>query len=226
MSEWIDGQINRPLQSEYDVGRSIVELVADGMPLHRERWKNWDNLLAVDCAMDRPALDPILDAGACRDPLYPSAFLPGLSRRGYRNLTGCNIDEKETVIENGIYYDHADITASGYAKNHFGFVACLSVIEHGVDEFMFLDEMARILMPGGQLFVSFDYWKDKIDAGGRTAFGAPVRVFDAMETRDMCSYAHEIGLSEPSRVHYDCKDPVVKWLGMEYTFMNLLFEKH
>ncbi len=47
-----------------------------------------------------------------------------------------------------------------YPDAHFQTVACLSVIEHGVDVVKFCREVSRLLKPGGDLWLTFDYWPD------------------------------------------------------------------
>lgn len=225
--EWAEAQTNRPLQNEEDVGYAYVASLQSDVRFHRERWKNWDNYLAVyHCLNTCSRHLPVLDAGACRDPKYPSAFLPTLADHGFTRLLGCNLDEPKGVVthENGVHYQHADITDTTFEEDKFGFIACLSTIEHGVPVLDFLDEMYRILKPGGHLFVSFDYWQNHIDTKGVEAFGVPIKIFDLGATMDMCEYARRIGFTH-SKVNYSCGDPLVKWMGFEYTFMNLLFHK-
>ncbi len=223
---WVGSQTNRPLQSEYDVSRAYVEMVPYALPTHNERWKNWDAALALyhACQTTHPA-DPVLDAGACRDPKYPSPFLPGLQSMGYQRLYGCNLDETKTEYERGICYQHGDITELEHPDAYFGYVACLSVLEHGVDWRLFFTEMARVIKPGGHLFVSFDYWETPVDTGDRTAFGVPVKIFDRFDVTSMITYAGDLGFNLTLPADLKCRDKVVKWMGMEYTFYNLLFKR-
>lgn len=230
-AEWVRDQTNCPLLSDVEAHRAEVFALEQGLPFHGEHWKNWDNMLATAHCLDKCGRgERVLDAGACRDPKSPSAFLPGLGRLGFTRRHGINLDEPGYSVHDGAVYENCDITKTHFIDGEFAFVACLSVIEHGVDEFAFLKEMGRIIHPGGHLFVSFDYWHDPIDTGGRTAFGAPVRIFDRLDVHKMVNYANarDLILSErASRVipRVLCGDKVVKWLGLEYTFMNLLFRK-
>lgn len=229
-AKWVKEQTNRPLLTDVEASRAEVFALEQGIPFHGEHWKNWDSVLATAHCLNMCDLnDPVLDAGACRDPKSPSVFLPGLGKFGFACRWGVNLDEKEHVIEDGVNYKAGDIMHTDFSTDYFGFVACLSTIEHGVDEFKFLREMSRIIMPGGHLFVSFDYWHDPIDVGDRTAFGAPVRIFDMHDVLKMVNYAAAKDLILADRAHktleLKCQDKVVKWLGLEYTFMNLLFRK-
>jgi SAM-dependent methyltransferase len=224
---WALEQTNRALQSEFDVSRAYVEMIPAALPYHNERWKNWDAAIAIYHA-DRTVQEDgvILDAGACRDPKYPSPFLPAMQRLGFQRLYGVNLDEKYEQYENGICYGHGDITdLFQFPNGYFDFVACLSVIEHGVDPCKFLAEMSRVLRRGGHLFVSFDYWEDPIATGDRTAFGVPVKIFSRDDVTRMVRYASDVRLNLTSPLDLSCKDRVVKWLGLEYTFANLLLCK-
>lgn len=222
--DWAISQTNRPLQCELDVDRAYLELAQRGLPFHNERWKNWDAWIATaHVTANTPTEDRVLDAGACRDPKYPSPFLPAIQKQGYQRLTGVNLDEKETEYENGICYHHGDITNLPFSGRHFGFVACLSVLEHGVDWRLFFVEMQRVIRGGGRLFISFDYWDDPIDVGDRMAFGAPVHIFDRAEVMQMVAYARDTGFNLNGPLDLTCKDRVVTWLGLQYTFCNLLF---
>lgn len=227
MIEWARGQTNRALLSERDVSRAYVELVPFALPRHNERWKNWDAAIALAHLHESTfSNDNVLDAGACRDPKYPSPFLPAAQRLGVQRLYGVNLDEKGVVIEHGIRYEHGDITNLKFATGFFNYIACLSVIEHGVEIRPFFQEMRRVLHRGGHLFVSFDYWKDPIDTGDRMAFGVPVKIFSAHDVVQMVRIAGKCGLVlDQCRLDLACKDPVVKWLGLEYTFCNLLFRR-
>ncbi len=226
MIEWAKTQTNRALLSERDVDRAYVEMVPDALPYHNERWKNWDAAIALaNLYWTTTTEERVLDAGACRDPKYPSPFLPGAQRYGYQRLHGVNLDEERREFEDGICYDHGDITKLSFPNKYFGYVACLSTIEHGVDYQLFLAEMARILHSGGHLFVSFDYWVNPIDTGDRMAFGVPVKIFSSDDVLRMVAYANDVGLEPTTKLDLTCKDRVVNWIGLNYTFCNLLFRR-
>jgi len=168
----------------------------------------------------------MLDAGACRDPGSPSVFLPSLAKMGFTDLTGCNIDEPEPgETVRGVRYEYCDIERMRYPEEKFQFVACLSCIEHGIDWRKYFIETARVLRPGGYLFTSFDYWFNPVDTKGQRAFGAPIKIFTSQDVMQMAVFAKECGLNLMKRPILDCKEAVVEWMGMKYTFMNLLMKK-
>ncbi len=226
LDEFAARETNRALRSDgaIELARALTE--AAGLPQHGDRPKAWDNLLAVYWA-DKLCEDAdarILDAGAGDE----SAFLPAMARHGFRNLVACNTDKeifRGSDDAASVAYWRADITDMPWDDGEFDFIACLSVIEHGVDVPKFLSEAARVLKPGGHLFISTDYWQDPIDCGGRMAFGAPVRIFDWGAIGRLEMEARVLGLIPTGLIDYRCEDHTVQWIGLEYTFINLLLRK-
>lgn len=219
---------NQPLLTQSQVDAAVQERVKRGLPLHNDvvPWKNWDNWLATLACVDIGGGNRdhiVMDAGGDHN----SAFLPGLHKLGYSRLWNLNTDI--TVPKStgeGIHWLCADITSTGFGDKHFDFVACLSVIEHGVNWRRFIGEMARVIRPGGHLFVSYDYWETPINTGDRTAFGAPVWLPDADEVRALVTYATGRGfLLTGGELDLECRDRVVSWLGLDFTFMSLLFRR-
>lgn len=223
LPSWVRSQTNRPLRHRDAVDYACNEL-AKVAPLHPDRPKNWDTLLAVHHALSwaGDVQAPILDAGAGKE----SAFLPAMYRLGHRDLIGVNLlfDKPEAI--GGICYEPGDITKLSYPDAHFQFIACLSVIEHGVDVPKFLAEAARVLRPGGSLFLSFDYWNEPIDYSHWTARGVEMGFFNSRSALNLIVEAGLSGLrvdgSDPS---FETQDAVVHHIGLDYTFMNLLFRK-
>ena len=221
---WAVAEVNSPLLSESDVDSAVEFLDILGLPHHGDRPKDWDNLIALAFAgMHVEPSGMILDAGAGDG----SAFLPGLRKLGFRNLVGCNLDIRGQAYVDGIGYEYGNIEALRFYANSLDFIGCFSVIEHGVDVSKFLGQAARTLKPGGMLFISTDYWMHSIDTGDRQAFGAPVRIFSA---NDICCAVNEaatlgLHLTCGGLPQLLCADRVIKWIGLEYTFLNLLFRK-
>ena len=219
---WLANQTNCALADKDSVASCKKILERANLPLHRDDPKNWDNALAIwHAATTTDLTQPVLDIAATAE----SAFLPSLAIMGYRNLTSINLTQKQVEIVNGIKYQYGDCTQTTFQDNTFGFISCLSVIEHGVDVEMFLRESHRILQPGGHLFISTDYWIDPVDTYGQKAFGAPVKVFTSDDIRLLVKQAESIGLRMTGSIQLGCKDRVVNWIGMNYTFINILFEK-
>jgi SAM-dependent methyltransferase len=222
--DWVRGQTSAALRDGLAVEIAEVLLREAGLPLHPDRPKSWDTFLAVYHALDLGAIAaPVLDAGAER---Y-SMLLPALRRLGAEDLTGINLVFGAPERIGGIVYRHGDVTASGLPSGRFGFVACLSVIEHGVDPAAFFREAARLLRPGGHAFVSFDYWEDGVDTGGQRAYGVPIRIFTRADVAHMQTDAAAAGLVTEGVGDFRCDERVAHWhrFGLRYTFANLLLRK-
>lgn len=217
-------ETNCVLQTSAKVDLAARAMSDAQLPLHPDWPKNWDTAIAlyhaIATTLDDPN-SPILDAGAASE----SAFLPGLARTGYTDLTGINLLFEQPETRGGVLYDHGDITRTKYKDEAFAFIACLSVIEHNVDVDKFLAESARLLKPGGHLFISFDYWRDPIDYSAWAKRGVHLHFFTPDEVREMVKTAADHKLIVTSEPSYDCQDRVVEHISLHYTFMNLLFRK-
>lgn len=219
---WLTSQTNRALKDHDTVDRCKSIIARAALPLHTDGPKNWDNLLAIwHTTLTADIMAPIMDVAATPE----SAYLPSLRKLGYTDLTSINLTQTTTEVIDGVKYQYGDCTGTNFPDSHFGFIACLSVVEHGVDLEKFFKESRRILRPGGHLLVSTDYWIDPVDTMGQTAFGSPVKIFTASDMMNMIGLAKACGLEITGPVSFDCDQRVVNWIGMDYTFVNLLFRK-
>jgi len=220
ISDWLWRNTNAALQSINDVDHATAWLRSQGCSTHPDRWKDWDTVVAMQhTLMTVPKDGAILDAGADR----VSQYLPSLAKLGYTSLTGINkiCDRAEGI--NGVWYERGDIENTHFHDECFAFIACLSVVEHGVDIGAFLKEAARLLRKGGHLFISTDYWYRPLQWDRVPA----MTIFTEEDMRVSVDIARTVGLRPTGAIpiQYTCKDKVVRWAGMDYTFINLLFEK-
>lgn len=220
LSTFLATQTNRALRTAADVESARDIAFARLWPLHPTKYKAWDNALATGHALAAaPGL--ILDAGAETD----SPFLRALQIEGRCELLGLNTGFARHEFRDGIEYRRADICATGLPDASVAFIGCLSVIEHMPDVRPFLAEAARVLRPGGRLFISTDYWPTPVDCGDRVAFGQPVRIMEPEDMRDLVHEAALLGLRAEGDIDLTAADPVVQWDGMSYTFANLLLAR-
>lgn len=214
-------ETNAALRHRGAVAEALLLLHEAGLPLHNDTPKNWDHLLAVQHALHTTPKDAlVLDAGA---ELY-SAFLPALARSGFTRLLGVNLSIAEPLRQGPIELRFGNIECLDLPDRSVGFAACLSVIEHGVDPARFFAEMARLLVPGGHLFVSTDYWGPGLETAGVEAYGAPFRPFDATEIGHLQELAAAAGLRPTGPVRTEVGEKVVHWRrkNLRYTFHNML----
>jgi SAM-dependent methyltransferase len=212
------------LLSNDEYKHSLETLHSLGLPAHNDLPKNWDTLAALSQIINHPLVrkkSPILDAGG----EYYSVFLHHLALLGFTDLYCVNLAFTEQQKKNGIRYSPGDITKTLFPDNFFAAIACLSVIEHGVDPGSFFSEMNRIIMPGGILFISVDYWQTKIKTEGKISYGAPIKIFCRDEINDIIKIAqkYDFALAEP--INLRCRQKVVQCDGFKYTFLYLTFIK-
>lgn len=218
--EWV----NRALRSSAEVDAAVAELGRCGLPVHADRPKNWDLLAAIGSLVETTGLaDPILEMGA---PRY-ARLLPALALLGYRDLRGIDLAHTAPLRIGPIRYEQMDLTRTSFADSSFAAIACLSVIEHGVDVDAYLREAARLLRPGGILVTSTDFWCEPVDTAGLEAYGGPVRIFGPADVSGWVERAAALGLRPVRPLDLECSERVVEWarFGLRYTFLLLLLRR-
>jgi SAM-dependent methyltransferase len=219
---------NAVLQTHAQSTAAWREMRRLGLPIHRDRPKNWDTLAALGGILRRTDQSArILDAGSAT---Y-STILPALWCYGYTRLTGINLEFTRPVRRGPAHFQHGDATATTFEQDTFDAITCLSVIEHGVDLSAYFKEAARILRPGGILITSTDYSCEPIDSGGLTAYGVPVHIFTPAEITAAIQAARSFGLEPTGDLDLDCAERPVSWkrlgrpLGLHYTFVVFTLQK-
>lgn len=213
---------NSVLKTSQEYKNAFIKVKSLGLPPHPCTQKNWDSLAALDCILKRTNKDAkILDGGT---ELY-SMILPWLSLYGYKNLRGINLIFKKPIIRDPIKYEYGDITATKFGDESFDAVTSLSVIEHGIELNDYFKEMSRILKPGGILITSTDYFAEPINTKNKKAFGVPIRIFSENEIKKGLSNARNYGLELISPLNLSCKEKIIKWKELEYTFLIFTLQK-
>ena len=209
--------MNTALKNQSQVDAGVAETARLRLPPCPDATKNWDTLAAIQEVLGRTDRHAnVLDAGA---ELY-SRFLPWLYLYGYRNLYGNNLVFKTPIRRGHIRYEPGDITRTRFEAGFFDAIACLSVIEHGVNLEAYFREMARILKPGAVLVTSTDYFETPTDTRGLSAYGVPIRIFTRDNLVEAIAIAERCGLRLTGPSDLSCQSRVVRWqqYGLEYTF--------
>ncbi len=188
-----------------------------------DRGKSWDVLKTVRFIEENlPKEAPILDIGA-----HECEILPALHRLGYEDLTGVDLNPRirEMPHAGAVRYLPADFMGLPCEEGSFGCVTAISVIEHGFDAERLLTEMTRVIRPGGFFVASVDYWPEKIDTAGITAYGMDWIIFSREELRSFLGKAEGFGLAPVGGVDFDAGERVADWMGKRYTFAWMALEK-
>src|SRR5262249_24937870 len=126
-----------------------------------------------------------------------------------------------------VRYQHGNLVSTDFPANTFDVVACLSVVEHGVDFANYFAEMFRILRPGGLLITSTDYFEVTTDVKGAVDYGRPVHIFDRNEITEALVHARTLGFELTSPLDLGCVDKPVRWeeFDLDYTFLIFTLRK-
>jgi SAM-dependent methyltransferase len=224
----------RVLSSWEDLGASI-ERLQPGNSYHADPLKNWDLSQIVEMIELLPRSVRILDAGCSES---QCSVLRCLRRKGFQHLDGMDLhistDDriqqaygmlKERRPKPPFRLWRGDITATKFDDAAFNAIVCLSVIEHGLEIRSFLKEMNRILKPGGVLYISTDYWPEKIESGGVKPWGLDWTVFCHEEIAEIVRAARDVGLTAQDPEIPKAGVPLVKWSGRAYTFLSMVLTK-
>ena len=144
-------------QSDFD--EAIAEINRRGWPLHKwNHYKNWDSVWLDYIMRD----GDMLDIGCVTSmPLFIANHL-GLKGR----KVGIDLADSFNYLVDTTPWERpqpAELLVGKaeslpFANDSFVNLACLSVVEHGVDLDLFAQEAARVLCRGGRFVVTFDFW--------------------------------------------------------------------
>jgi SAM-dependent methyltransferase len=223
----------RVLQDWNEIGEAILTLERDRLPTHATVQKNWDLRALRQLLGERPgavALDLGCGAGEALKLLNAAgqSALYGVDLRIPLRLRFSQL--KRMAVSHSLRppfrLRRADITSLPFADESFDLAYAISVIEHGVNIRRFIAEAHRVLRPGGELFVTTDYWPTRLTTDNARAYNLPWRVFSRGDIADLIDHASRAGLDLKTRSSIpDCVHPLVRWQNQEYTFIQLLFVK-
>jgi SAM-dependent methyltransferase len=188
-----------------------------------DRRKSWDLLRTLQFIENNVAKsEPVLDLGA-----FSCEVLIALHKMGFTDLTGIDLNpELPNMPLNGVIkYVTGDFTSTPFAAETFGAITAISVIEHGFSPEKIFQEVSRILKPGGFFLGSTDYWPEKIETSGISAFGMEWRIFSEAELRNAMEEAGKYGLVPVGPLNFKASEKTVSWFEKEYTFAWFVLKK-
>lgn len=224
----------RVLHNWQELGENVIALQREGLPLHETPQKNFDHFVLREALAGLDEDAAIVDLGCGHTNTL--CFLHAL---GFSNLRGIDLEFdrrirakrallmlRERSLRPPYRLVRGDLTHTSLRSASQDVVVSISTIEHGVDIEQFLAEAARLLRSGGLLFVTTDYWENKIDTDGAQAFGLPWQIFSREQVIAMLCTARRFGLlpAESDEIP-GCEDKPVIWQGRRYTFVAMLFRK-
>ncbi len=223
------------LQNWIEIGEANRFLSRKGLSKHSTAEKNWDLYQLFKIVSDLDRNIKIIDLG-CGE-MYALKLLYDL---GFINLYGIDFDIsfrhrlsqisimwKRRSINIPFHLKKGDITKTSMPAEGLDLAICISVIEHNVNLEKFISECYRILKPGGLLFITTDYWEEKILVEDeRQPFGLPWKIFSKKEIENFIELSKINGFSllNDSSIP-ECSEKSVVWNSKEYTFINIVFKK-
>ena len=209
------------LRHREDVEECTRFLKHNGFVSHSLLCKDWDLAHLVSEIGD----GNFLDMGSS-----DSYILMNLSlKRIDGELHGIDLRQPDVPVK-GVRYSVGDLMNTGLPGGHFSNIACLSVLEHQVDYSRFAAEVSRLLVPGGRLFVTFDYWEPKLRPPIKL-YGLEWQPLDSKAVHQFTAACMAAGLRLSQDFDWTLGEPVIQWgyysphPEVSYTFGMASFRK-
>lgn len=187
--------------------------------------KNYD--IAQVAPYLREQMD-ILDMGSDGSEILTNAWRLGVRGR----KVGVDLAyESNKVMEGGIELFRGDLMNTNLSDDSFDLITCMSVVEHSVDLDKLAKECSRLLRNRGKLFISFDYWGEKLDTKGVWLYNLEWNILSKEEVEIMVRLFKENGLELTGEIDWTTQDAVINSSfcspvkEIEYTFGILEFIK-
>jgi SAM-dependent methyltransferase len=211
------------LRARSDVEEATRFLQHNGFASHVLVCKDWDLARIVPEIGD----GNFLDMGSSESYVLKNVMLKRTRGEKY----GIDLRAPDVPLR-GVRYLIGDLMNVPVADGFFHYVTCLSVIEHEVDFRRFAQEASRLLVAGGKLFVTFDYWNPEVRPGIRL-YGLAWQPLDEASVRRLLAECAEMNLHPVDAIDWTLGDPVLREgyfappaaKGIAYTFGLLTLEK-
>ncbi|HEV8716579.1 MAG TPA: class I SAM-dependent methyltransferase [Candidatus Binatia bacterium] len=219
-----------------EIGQACLYFAQEGLPRHTSCEKTWDLYNLCVLLRSLPRHSRLIDLGCgglcCLRLAWAMGFsdLYGVDLKitWRERLSQLSRMWRGKTLRPPFALRRMDISRLKFSDATFDIAVSISTIEHGVDLPRFFGEASRVLKRDGLLFVTTDYWDERIPVDNSfRAFGKPWSIFDREDVIGMLRIAADAGLSliDPARVRLECGERCVGWGGKQYTFINLVFRK-
>lgn len=215
--------LNKFLQSRAEVNQCEDDLIRAGLKPHGLQCKCFDIRNIVPYLEDVP----LIDLGAAGSFVIHNHHLLGFkSRRVGIDLVP--VAEHDRINE--AEYFVGPLTKTPFADGEFGQVCSISVLEHEVEYSVFAKEVSRLLKPGGDCFVSFDYCEPKVDTSKTKLFSLDWNILSKENVMQLCYEMQKVGLKITSDIDWTTNEWVINPsycspADVSYTFGLLHFKK-
>ncbi|MFH0344160.1 MAG: FkbM family methyltransferase [Chromatiales bacterium] len=189
------------LKSRSEIEECTAWLKRNGFGSHNLACKDWDLAHILPLVGD----GNFLDMGSSDSYILKNVSLMRIEGEK------CGIDLQEPdVAVSDVRYLKGDLVSTELPAEHFSYITCLSVLEHQVDFERFAGEVARLLIPGGTLFVTFDYWHPKVTPPTKL-YGLEWQPLDRDSLDLFFAICERAGLQQVQDFDWTLGDPVIQW---------------
>jgi FkbM family methyltransferase len=214
-------QLCKLLKDRGEVEECTRFLHRNGYVSHNLRCKDWD----LAHIIPEIGHGNVLDMGSSDSYILKNVSLKKTKGKKY------GIDRyAPDVPVSDVTYFKGDLLQTPLPDASLDFITCLSVIEHQVDYKLFAQEVGRLLVPKGKLFVTFDYWQPLLSIPVK-AYDLDWQPLDRALTLSLIAACRDYGLRLVQDVDWNTRDQVIHWgyysphPDVSYTFGLLAFEK-
>ena len=193
----------------------------NGYVSHNLKCKDWDLAHIIPEIGD----GNVLDMGSSDSYILKNISLKRTKGKKY----GIDRYDPDVPISD-VTYLKGNLLQTPLPDTSLDYVTCLSVIEHQVDFKLLAEEVSRLLVPRGRLFVTFDYWDPLLSIPVK-AYDLDWRPLDRALTLSLIGACRDHGLHLVQEVDWSTQDQVIHWgyysphPEVSYTFGMLAFEK-
>ena len=209
------------LKTKEEVEASTAFLHQNGYTSHVLSCKDWDLAHIIGAVGD----GNFLDMGSSESYILKNLVLKRTSGEKY----GIDLRAPDVPLR-GVRYLIGDLMDVPIESGFFQNITCLSVIEHQVDPVSFAQEAARLLKPGGRLFVTFDYWEPAVRPRG-LLYGLTWQPLDKAALMQFIHECERAGLHLVEDMDWTLGEQVIREgyyspeRNIRYTFGLVTFEK-